>query len=193
VVVTGTSEAAITSRRTLLRAAGVSLATGGALLAGCGKNSIRARVARVGPVPRSDVKLLNELLDLEHLAIDAYVAGTPLLQRSAARAARHFLNQELSHAGELAGLVKKAHARPHRPKPSYDLGHPTSAEDVLGLLHRIEGAQLAAYLGALPALGPGPIRAAIGAILANEAQHIAVLRSYLHRSSVPSAFVTGRE
>jgi hypothetical protein len=194
-VVTGTSGGDATSRRTLLQTAGAGGAAGAlALLAGCGKsNPLHAQPAKLAGVPASDVGLLNQLLDLEHLGIAAYTAGMPLLRRPTSRAARRFLSQELSHAGELAGLIKKAHARPHHPKPSYDLGHPAGEDDVLRLLHRIERAQIEAYIAALAQLGPGPVRAAIGAILGNEAQHVAVIRSYLHQPAVPSAFLSGRE
>ena len=47
---------------------------------------------------------------------------------------------------------------------------------MLALLHRLERAQIAAYLDAIPQLSPGPVRAAVASILANDAQHLAVLR-----------------
>jgi Ferritin-like domain len=197
-VVTATGEAdpwgvpsRIASRRKLLGAAG---AGGALLLASCGRrNPLHVRVKKAGPVPLADVATLNRLLDLEHLAIAAYTAGIPLLPRSATLAARQFLGQELSHAGELSGLVKEAGGKPHELASAYDLGHPHTGTDVLALLHRIESAQLAAYIQAIPGLRRGPVRAAAAAILANDAQHVAVLRSHLGQRPVPAAFVTGRE
>ena len=40
--------------------------------------------------------------------IAAYTASIPLLAPDAAEAAKRFLGQELSHAGELSGLIKQA-------------------------------------------------------------------------------------
>ena len=57
----------------------------------------------------------------------------------------------------------------------------------------IERAQLAAYLDALPTLSQPKIRAAAAAILANDAQHVSVLRASMGLAPLPSPFVTGRE
>lgn len=140
-----------------------------------------------------DVALLNSLLDLEHYAIAAYEAGIPLMAKGSAVAARQFLAQELSHAGELSGLVREAGQKPNDPLPAYDLGHPRTNEDVLRLLHRIETSQLAAYVRAIPRLQPGKVRAAALAVFANDAQHVTILRLQLGLDPVPAAFVTGTE
>ena len=105
------------------------------MLAGCGKESIRAQVHNSKPVLNTDVDILNHLLHLEHVAIAAYTAGTPLLGPSMAKAGALFLNDELSHAGDLAGLIRETGAKPIKPAPSYALGHPRNTEEVLMLLH----------------------------------------------------------
>jgi hypothetical protein len=177
----------------LLQAAGAA-AWGGAVLAGCGSGKgLHARVKKLGPVARADVEILNLLLDLEHWAIAAYTAGIPLLAPSAAPAARQFLQQELSHAGELSGLVKQAGGKAHKPAPSYDLGHPTGSREVLSLLHQIERSQLAAYMQEIPRLEPARVRAAAAAILANDAQHVSILRLELGLPPMPAALVSGDE
>jgi len=140
-----------------------------------------------------DVELLNRVLDLEHAAIVAYTAGIPLLTGPDQVAAKRFLAQELSHAASLSGMVRQAGGNAHLPKPSYDLGHPRNARDVLVLLHGQESAQIAAYIDVLPGLSPGGARAAVASILANDAQHISILRSAIGRNPAPAAFVTGRE
>jgi Ferritin-like domain len=179
------------SRRGLLRAAGAG--TAGLLLTACGKTSLRAQVHNSRPVLRSDVDLLNHLLDLEHLAIAAYTAGTPLLSPSVAKAGQLFLNDELSHAGDLAGLVKAAGGKPIKPAASYALGHPRTSNEVLALLHAVETTQITAYLDAIARLRPGTLKQQVASILANDAQHIAVVRAALGQPAVPSAFVTGHE
>lgn len=180
------------SRRALLSAGAVG--TGALLLGACGKrNPLHARVKAVGSVPLADVSVLNGLLDLEHYAIAAYEAGIPLLDKGSAAAAKQFLSQELSHAGELSGLVKEAGAKPNQALPAYDLGHPHTNDDVLRLLHRIETSQLAAYVSAIPRLQNGKVRASAMAVFANDAQHVTVLRLQLGLDPVPAAFVTGVE
>jgi hypothetical protein len=185
------SEADASSRRGWLRAAGVGVA--GVVLAGCGKQSLRAQVHNSARVLNTDVDLLQQLLHLEHMGIAAYTAGTPLLAPATVKAGRLFLNDELSHAGALAGLIRAAGAKPIKPAPSYDLGHPRTSQEVLALLHRIESAQIAAYLAALPRLAPYGVRRSVVAIMANDAQHVAVVRAAQGQTAVPSAFVTGRD
>ena len=178
------------SRRQLF----TSAVAAGFVLAGCGHSgSLHSRVKDVGAVAPADVRTLNRLLDLEHLMIAAYTASIPLLAPDAAEAAKRFLGQELSHAGELSGLVKQAGGKPHKPMASYDLGSPGGSVQVLALLHRIERAQLAAYVEVLPTLSQPKVRAATAAVMANDAQHVSVLRAKLGLSPLPSPFVTGRE
>ena len=185
------SEPDASSRRGLLRAAGAGLA--GAVVAGCGKASLRAQVHNSATVLDTDVGLLQHLLHLEHVSIAAYTAGTPLLPQATVKAGQLFLNDELAHAGALAGLIHAAGAKPNKPAPSYDLGHPRTSRDVLALLHRVESQQIAAYLDALPRLEPASVKQSVAAILSNDAQHLAVVRAALGQPAVASAFVTGRE
>ena len=198
-MVTEPAEADPASRRGLLKAAGAGLAGGAALmLAACGgshsSSSQATATSTSGPVPDSlDAALLNHLLDLEHLGVAAYTAGIPLLSPSGRKAGRLFLTQELSHAGELGGLVKQAGGKPHKGRETYNLGHPRTEEDVLRLLHKIERAQINAYLDAIPKVSLGSTRAALAAALANDAQHISVLRLSLGRRPIPTALVTGHE
>jgi Ferritin-like domain len=198
-VVTEPPEAEPACRRGLFRAAGAGLAGGGALLlAACGgshsSSSQASTTTTSGPVPNSlDAALLNHLLDLEHVGIAAYTAGIPLLSPAGRKDGQLFLTQELSHAGELGGLVKQAGGKPHKGRETYNLGHPRTEDDVLNLLHKIERAQINAYLDAIPKVSLGSTRAALAAVLANDAQHISVLRLSLGRRPIPTALVTGHE
>lgn len=182
------------SRRELLKLSCATAAGGAILLAGCGGRSSRPRVSKLPPAARgADVQLLNRVLGLEQAAVAGYTAGIPLLTGTALLAAKRFLAQELSHAAELSGLVKQAGGKAELPKPSYDLGDPRSAHDVLVLLQGLEGDQVAAYIDVLPSLSPGSVRAVVASILANDAQHISLLRAAIGREPAPAPFVTGRE
>ncbi|MEA2158907.1 MAG: hypothetical protein QOD66_1287 [Solirubrobacteraceae bacterium] len=183
------------TRRTLLGQWKAGIGAGAMIgLVGCGSGSTKPNLRKLPRAARSaDVVLLNQALDLEHEAIAAYTAGIPLLDGRPKKAAQLFLQQELSHAGEMYGLVKQAGGRPHKPKASYDLGHPSTSLEVLRLLHDLEHRELRLYLGAITKLSPGTVRAAVAAVLANDAQHVAVLRSTLGMVPLPSPFVTGAE
>jgi bacterioferritin (cytochrome b1) len=185
--------AASTSRRTLLRTSGASL--GAALaLAACGNKSHKLDVHKLPPQARNaDVEILNGALDVVHKAIAAYTAGIPLLSGRAHAAAKQFLSQELTHAGELAGLIKQAGGKPNKARASYDLGRPRSRTDVLELLHELERTEIAGYVAAVPNVSPGSVRAAVAAILGNDAQHVVVLRSILGLAPLAGAQVTGSE
>jgi len=190
-MVTEDPEGEPSSRRNVLLAAGAVVA--GAVLTGCGGQSIKQQVHNSQPALTTDVDLLNHLLHLEHVAIAAYTAGIPLLAQPTAKAGQLFLNDELSHAGDLAGLVREAGGKPVKPAPSYGLGHPRNSEQVLMLLHSVENAQIAAYLHAIQQLEPGVVKQQVASILANDAQHVAVVRAALGRTAIPSAFVNGRD
>jgi hypothetical protein len=185
------------TRRALLTGAGATLAGAAALAsAGCGtqtKTGKKAAGTVARPIQRADIRILNGLLDLERHTVAAYTAGIPLLSHAHAKTAKQFLNEELQHTGELLSLIKAAKGVALPKAASYDLGHPTGDAGVLALLHALERAQIAAYLGAIPVLSPGPVRAAVASILANDAQHIAVIRMAQGLSAMPSPFVTGME
>ena len=174
-------------RRRLLAGAGAGAAL---LLAGCGRVAIHVKTTV--PVSSSDLEHLSALLDVEQKTVAAYQAGIPLLDQTLVKPAVQLLKQELSHVGELSGLIKKAGGKPAHP-PLYDLGHPRTSDDVLSLLHELESAQLSAYLTAIPQLSDGKTRSTLAAVFANDAQHVTVLRQQLGRSPVAQAFVNGRQ
>jgi hypothetical protein len=182
------------SRRDLLVASGAAGA--GAALAGCAgvttatnptlsKTKLRAA--------RSDVPILNELLQVEYLSAYAYTAAVPLLSGHSLRLAHRFLHQELAHITILDSLIAAAHGQRSPQRPSYPIGRPGATRDLLAMLHGVESKAIAAYLGAVPKLSQGVVRAIASAILANEGQHIAVLRGRLGLVAVPDALASARE
>jgi hypothetical protein len=194
--VVSTPPGAVTqTRRKLLCGSGAGAAAGAMLaIMGCASRSRRPKVHKIPPAARNaDVAILNQLLDREHRAIAAYTAAIPLLSSHVQDAAKQFLSQELTHAGELGGLIKQAGGNANKPQPSYDLGQPGSRKQLVELLHALEQAQIAGYVEAVPNVSPGSVRAALAAILANDAQHVVVLRRALRIEPLPSAFVTGSE
>jgi Ferritin-like domain len=181
------------SRRQLLGASGAAgLAW---TLVGCGRSHPAAvHVANLPPELKAvEAAIFNTLIDAEYTAAAAYIAGIPLLRDPNLGAAKHFLTQEVSHITQLSNLVTVAHGVPNGPRASYDLGHPRSETEVLELIHRAERVTIRAYLDAIPKLSPGAARAAAASILANEAQHVSVVRHSLGMDPVPDALVTATE
>jgi bacterioferritin (cytochrome b1) len=195
-VVTPPGGGATTSRRALLRGSGLGLAgtVAAVALEACGGSSHQPTVHKIPPEARNtDVEILNRLLDIEYKAIAAYTAVIPLLAHHAREAAKQFLHQEITHSGEVYALIRQADGHGDKPQPSYDLGHPQTHRDILELLHTVEQEQITGYLEAIPNVSPGTVRAALAAILANDAQHLSVIRLALHEDPLPSALVTGNE
>jgi rubrerythrin len=179
------------TRRSVLLASVTGAGT--LLLSGCGGSRPRPRAAPVLPEP-SDVELINAALAVEQRAIALYEPSVPLLTGVAKQAASLFLGQELEHAGELRKLITQAGARAHNPKPHYDFGRPRGARHLLTLMHELERQQLAAYLWAMPRLSSPELRQILASIMANDAQHVLVLRAELERSAAaPPPFLSASE
>lgn len=173
------------SRRQLLSAAGA-----GAVLAGCGTAAVGTGLP--GAALETDVPTLNKLIGVEYYAVAAYVAAIPLLSGTDALFAKQFLSQDLAHIDDLAAFVRPTHTKPAASSQSYNLGHPKSRAEALGLLHHVEQVTLRAYLEAIPALAPGAVKATAASILGNDAQHASLIRGRLGLAPVPEAIVTGR-
>ncbi len=159
-------------------------------LAACGaKRSKTTTTSTTTAAPGPDVPILNHSLDLEHMAITAYTAAAPLLPTAAQMDAQRFLSQEIAHSGELAGLIAQEGGKPVKPRQNYDLGHPSTPDEVLQLLYEIEQLQITSYLQAIQLLSNNSTRQAIAAILANDSQHASVLQLDRGLNPVPAAFV----
>jgi Ferritin-like domain len=195
-VVNPAPEGADSTRRSLLKRSS-GLAAAGALsstLAACGGSSKRPDVRTIPtPARDADVTILNGLLDRAERTIAAYTACVPLFSGHLKAAGKQFLDQDLAHAGELYRLIKQADGEPNKPQPSYDLGKPRGIPDLVRLLHQLEGDMVTHYLQALPSLSPGSVRAAVASMMANDAQHVVVLRIALHLPPIPGPLVTGAE
>ncbi len=165
----------------------------GCVLASCGASAANPSSTAPVVVHAGDVAVINRLLGVEYYAAAAYTAGVPLLSDHNLRLAKRFLNQELSHIAALTQLLKSVHAKQASPAPSYDLGHPRNATEVLELFHRVEELTIRAYLTEIEAVSPGGIQSTFASILANEAQHVSVIRRNLGQQPVPGPLLTAGE
>lgn len=180
------------SRRELLAAS--TAGAFGAGVAGCATKITNPTLSKTSlKAAPADVPILNQLLQVEYLAAYAYTAATPLLTGHNVRAAKRFLHQELAHITILDSLIKSAHGKPSAQRPSYPIGHTGGTHDLLAMLHGVESKAMTAYLAAVPKLSHGVVRAIASAILANEGQHLTVLRGRLGLEPVPAALAAAGE
>lgn len=192
-MVSADEEPTASRRRLLTIAGGAAAVLAAELVSACGSHS-RLHVGAIPkPAGETDVGYLNHALDLKHYSVGAYTAVTPLLRGRAHTTAKRFLGQDLTHVSELMSLIKRAGGTPNLPQASYNLGHPHGPHGLLELLENTENALIAGYLELLPKVYPGQVRSVLSSIVANDAQHVAVLHLELRRNPIPSAFVTGRE
>ena len=179
------------SRRRLL-GMGVTGASA-ALLAACGDDT-KSQNGQTMPdeSDTADVEMLNSMLDLELMVVEAYKAGAAHLRGSNLQIAKGFLEQEQAHADSLASAIRDADGTPNGPKSSYDFPRLRSQDAVLRWAADLENTVIAAYIDTLPKLSKRDLRATASAIVTCEAEHIAVLLGTLGEPQAPSAFVTGR-
>ncbi|MEY2515128.1 MAG: hypothetical protein QOJ89_2486 [bacterium] len=183
------------SRRRLLRLSGAGAVAGSAaLLAACGdKKPNTTTTLPPNDADVADVEILNGVLDLELMSIEAYKAGAAALTGAPLATVKRFLEQEQEHVDALSSAIKNADGSPNAPKSSYRFPRMRNAREVLRYAVSFEGQQIAAYIDALPKLTNTDVRGTIAGILTTEGEHVAVLRGELGQAPVQKAFVTGDE
>lgn len=182
------------SRRRLFGMAGASVAGSSAVfLAGCGDDTKNPDV-QTGPdeSDAADVEILNSVLDLELMAVEAYKTGAGRLKGGVLQIAKGLLEQEQEHADALAAAIRDLGGTPNEPKSTYEFPRMRSQRDVLRFAVELENTAIAAYIDALPKFSQGELRATAAGIVACEAEHIAVLLGQLGEPQTPEAFVNGR-
>jgi hypothetical protein len=192
--VVSSEDPASASRRGLLRVTGAAAVAGAAgLIAACGSSSHSSSQTTVAAPGNAAVDALNHALDLKHYMIAAYTAATPYLGGRAHAVGKKFLAEELSHASALISMIQKAGGTPNPPQSSYALGHPRSRKAILRLLDGAEDRMITTFIDTIPVVTLPSARTTLASIVANDAQHISVLRLNLREEPIPAPFVTGRE
>jgi rubrerythrin len=185
-------------RRRFFHVAGLGAAT---LLVACGEENkgqgpiAGEKAQESAPEPAesdvADVNVLNSALDLEHQAVAAYTAAMKVLRGENLRAARTLRDQERAHVQALSRAIQRLGGRPNQAQRDYRFPRLRTEDEVLRFAIRLENTAISAYIDALPQLNSADLRAEGAAIVANEAQHLAVLNGALRERAAPTAFVTG--
>jgi ferritin-like protein len=149
----------------------------------------------------TDASILESALGLEQVSVFAYRAAerSGLLDSAGERMARRFARQEQEHVEALStGLEALGATSPPPPRTLAEvdrvlpgLGDARSKIDVLTFAVELETAAVAAYLDAVPKLRDPKLLQTAASIMANEGQHLVVLRLALRQEPVPRAFDTG--
>ena len=185
--------AGITRRVALRNAGGVTLAASAApLLAG-----VRTAFAAA----TGDEETMLGAVRLEQGLVVAYrtLAGSTALDADAAALARHFGDQEQAHLDAVSkqlqtlGGVVPGEPAPEMVKAGREsLNALHTQEQLLAFAGALETNAIAAYYEAQQSLRRAEFLQTTAAIMANEGQHLALLREALHREPVPNAFETGQ-
>jgi rubrerythrin len=148
---------------------------------------------------KADLAILATALALEQAAAFAYqtAAGSAQLDARTRRFAERFAAHEQAHADALtAALQARGGNPPIAPESSSEIsGLDEAALTRRGLLEFIMGMErtaLAGYYDAQIKLTDPDLLRTLAQIMANEGQHLAMLRQSAHQDPVPTAFVTGQ-
>ncbi len=158
------------SRRRMLVGAG---ALGGAvLLDGCGAKAAPPRNPEVNGV---DADLLDEVFMLENMSIAAYAHVAGSLTGRARELAATIGRQEVEHALKLAPVIHALGGEPTPELPDYGFPRLTSADAALAFVGGIEDKVIGGYIDVIPKITNAAARAFAVSIVANEAQHLALV------------------
>jgi rubrerythrin len=147
------------------------------------------------PTTGDDAEVVRALLQLERDSVRVYEAAQGRLDGVAGRLARRILEQERAHARGLARSLRQLGRAPAREPaaqiPGLERAIARGPGAFASFAARHEAEIVGAYLQALERLRRPGLRSPVASILANEGQHLALLRETLGDDPVPRAFETG--
>lgn len=180
------------TRRDALRR---GIAMGGAVLAAT-SIPLLLGVRNAFAQSEDDATVLAAAIGLEQTAVVAYdtAARSGLLDRATTGVAELFRDQEQEHADGLTTALEALGGSAPEP-PTADsiegLGGLRSQEEVANFAIELETMAVAAYYDAHQKLQDAKLLQTGASIMANEGQHLVVLRQAVGKDPVPNAFETG--
>ncbi len=172
-----------------------------ALLAGCGASGSSdssegstTTATTVVSDKAADAEVLNQVLARELAAIDAYERVLPRLRGADLALAQQFRSQEQEHVDAVLKALRGLGAKAEPEEEEIERSGLKSRDDVLEFLYEVESASIDQGLFATANLiAPWP-RKLVGSIVANQAQHLVLLRRALGApplALVPEGFENG--
>jgi Ferritin-like domain len=142
----------------------------------------------------ADAELMNEVLGRQTAAVGAYEAVLPGLSGRDLALARKFRAQEQEHVDAIVKVLRGLGAAAEPQAETIEVSGRRSPAQRLEFLYELESATIDLELSTISKLtAPWP-PALLGAIVANQAQHLALLRRALGAKpleTVPDAFENG--
>ena len=184
-------------RRELIRR---GIAMGGAVVAAT-SIPLLLKVRHAFAQSEGDAGIIESAVGLEQIAVFAYdqALDSGLLSSSFEEVARLFRDQEQEHVDALTAALQGLGGEvPAAPDSVEDvdaavegLGDVRSQADVANFAIELETAAVAAYYEAHQQLRDAALLQTGASIMANEGQHLVVLRQAVDLPPVPTAFATG--
>jgi hypothetical protein len=172
------------------------------ILAGCGgggsSSATSSAAAATTPAPSqdesADAEILDTVLARQEAAVDAFAAVGPELPPRLARMAAYFRAQEQEHVDAVLKALRglKSPAEPS-PEP-VDTSGLKSDRERLVFIYETESATIDEELSAISKLEAAWPRSLLASTVANQAQHLTLLRQALGEgplASVPVPFENG--
>jgi hypothetical protein len=172
--------------RRALASAAVLLAVA---LAGCGGAGSTTTAV---PDKAADAETLNRVLSRQLAVASAYQRILPRLRGADLAVARQFHAQEQEHVDGILRALRGLGAKPEPEEEEIEAEGLRTRADVLDFLYEIESVSIEDGLHAIAGLTSQ--RALLGSIVANQAQHLVLLRRALGAgplASIPEAFENG--
>ena len=145
-----------------------------------------------------DAAVVSDAIRLENTAVAAYDAAivSKRLDASTTAVARRFRRDESEHARALTAALRNLGGTPPRGRDEpvlEPLADARNRGDVLRFAVELETMAVAAYYEALGRLREAKLLQTCASIMANEGQHLVVLRQALGHNPFPAAFETGQK
>jgi rubrerythrin len=161
-------------------------------LAACGSSSGGGTTAV--PDKGGDAEILNNVLTREMAAIGAYDDALPRLHGRDLTTARRFRAQEQEHIDAILKALRGLGEKAEPEAEEIESAGLQNRTDVLDFLYEVEGISIDDGLRAISHLTASWPRSLLGSIVANQAQHLVLLRRALGAgplAAIPEAFENG--
>jgi hypothetical protein len=142
----------------------------------------------------ADVDLLNHVLGRQEAAIVAYGQVVPKLAPRLAHLAAYFRAQEQEHVDAVLKAMRGLQSTAEPSEEEIDVGELETDRERLEFLYQVESATIDEELSAISSLEASWPRSLLSSTVANQAQHLTLLRQALGAgplASVPVPFENG--
>jgi hypothetical protein len=143
----------------------------------------------------TDVEILHDVLGRQLSAVAAYDRILPALQGPPLAAARKFRAQEQEHVDSVIKALRGLNARAEPATEEIEPNEAKTEADRLRFLYEMESETIDTELDAISKLSESWPRTLLGTTVANQAQHLVLLRRALGATplgAVPDAFEGGK-